>query len=56
MKKAIIFYALDNFNNEYKFVAVCNENEIEETIKHNQYYCTEIYDYEICDVSEISRK
>ena len=52
MKKAIIFYAIDNFNKEYKFVVVCAENDVDETIKHNQKYYTEIYDYEICDVSE----
>lgn len=52
MKKAIIFYAIDNFNKEYKFVVVCAENDVDETIKHNQKYCTEIYDYEICNVSE----
>jgi hypothetical protein len=43
MKKAIIFYAIDNFNKEYKFVVVCAENDVDETIKHNQKYCTEIY-------------
>lgn len=52
MKKAIIFYCIDNFNKEYKYVVTCEESKVEEIIKNNQRYCTEIYKYEICNAYE----
>ena len=52
MKKAIIFYTRDSFNNEGKFVVVCEQNNLNEVIKDNYKYCTDIYDYEIVNVYE----
>lgn len=52
MKKAIIFYCIDNFNKEYKYVVTCEESKVKEIIKDNQRYCTEIYKYEICNAYE----
>lgn len=52
MKKAIIFYCIDNFDKKYKYVVTCEESKVEEIIKDNQRYCTEIYEYEICNAYE----
>lgn len=45
--KAIIFYCIDNYNDNYKFVVVCDEDKVDETIKSNKEKSTEIVDYEI---------
>lgn len=50
--KAIIFYATDNWNNDYKYVVIAQEAKVYEVIEKERNLCTEIYDYEIVGYSE----
>jgi hypothetical protein len=45
--KGIIFNCIDNFNDTYKFVVVCEEDKVQDTIKEQMSLSTEIVDYEI---------
>lgn len=47
--KAIIFYCIDNFNDTYKYVVVCKENEVDFLIEREKSLSTEIDNYEIVD-------
>jgi hypothetical protein len=46
--KAIIFYCIDNFDKEYKYVVMCDAQDLERVIKQN-YKCTEIIAHEVCN-------
>lgn len=49
MKKAIIFYCIDYFDKEYKYVVTCDENRLNEVIEENKKHCTDITKYDICN-------
>lgn len=49
-KRAIIFYCIDNFGKEYKYVVVCDKERVKENIEESRRHCTEILDYEIVSV------
>ena len=50
MKRAIIFTILDGFNNECRFVYVCDANKVDETIEYAKNRNTEIIKYEVCGI------
>lgn len=45
--RGIIFNCIDNFGKTYKFVAVCAEDKVNETIKKCESNSTEIVGHEI---------
>lgn len=48
--KAIIFYCIDNFGEDYKFVSVCESDKVLDTINRNKNLSTEIVFHEVVDV------
>lgn len=48
--RAIIFECVDIINDTYKYVVVCKENEVNETIEKQKSLSTEIVGYEIAYV------
>lgn len=47
--KAIIYHAVDPFNEEYSWCEICNDEQVEDTISKAKHLCTEIENYEVYD-------
>lgn len=47
--KAIIFYGIDNWDVDYKFVVVTENEKVEEVIEETRRMSTEIVDFEVVD-------
>lgn len=52
MKEAVLFRAVDNFGNHYKFVVVSDSKGYQEIARENTDKSTEIYDWEVVLVRE----
>jgi hypothetical protein len=50
--KAIIFYGIDNWGDDYKFVVVTENEKVEEVIAETKKMSTEIEDFEVVDCIE----
>lgn len=50
--KAIIFDCIDNFDEAYQKVAVCNDNEVKACVAYELSANTEIVDYKVVNACE----
>jgi len=54
MRRAIIFTILDEFNNECRWVYICDANKVDEIIEYVKNRNTELIKYEVCGVSFVT--
>ena len=53
--KAIIFYCIDNFNEEYRVVKVCKADLVDQVVREHLSRSTEVEDYEIVEAHMVTK-